>query len=659
MGRAVGVLNLIQAAVFAGGAWWLQSRWGPVAGIAAACAVAQLTAAAALLGARNERIARAASALTLVGTALILGFFLHACAHLISRFGPDAQQTGKTVAGAAALALPWLCAFPLWQVLSGRSPDRKTAAGGAATLLALALPPLVAQTGTAPDQTWPGAGEALVPATEAAFGAWTGSSPVDIPSVAGPATVLLTPWTDGAAGASVRGDGPDLATAIQAAVAALPEADGGRNALVLDVALERWDDGIAPLAVGGGLSKGGGVSPASGWRPGGVTRTQITPLWRVPALKLRGAQPARFESAIATTDGTWRLGAAWTAPEGLTADTAREAALAGARMVMANQAPDGKFSYVVRGPTGARSDRGYNYPRHAGTAWFLARVAVRTGDPEVRAAADLALAWMLKRDNATPQGGSYVADPRRKDGQAWVGTTALAALAAETLDHPIASEWGTLLARSVDDAGQVRGELDRKTGVFAAQAQNPYGQGQTLLALASLVRGGQDDIRPALERASAFSDGPYAPLGAVKMVGLDEHWSCLAALATRDALNTAGGSSLCEAYLAGQPAPALETGFWPSAGPAGGGGEAIVAGAYLFPGGEWDKLAVEYGRLFLASLYRPSDAGFLPKPGRLIGGFRDRPWDLDVRIDSVQHIGCALLGIEAILADRVFPGSLP
>ena len=42
----------------------------------------------------------------------------------------------------------------------------------------------------------------------------------------------------------------------------------------------------------------------------------------------------------------------------------------------------------------------------------------------------------------------------------------------------------------------------------------------------------------------------------------------------------------------------------------------------------------------------------------LLGGFRDNPYRLDVRMDAVQHIGSALLGVEALL-DEVRPGSLP
>ena len=49
----------------------------------------------------------------------------------------------------------------------------------------------------------------------------------------------------------------------------------------------------------------------------------------------------------------------------------------------------------------------------------------------------------------------------------------------------------------------------------------------------------------------------------------------------------------------------------------------------------------------------------LGNPRALLGGFRDTPVRLDVRIDAVQHIGCALLGIEALLSGEELPGSLP
>ena len=84
--------------------------------------------------------------------------------------------------------------------------------------------------------------------------------------------------------------------------------------------------------------------------------------------------------------------------------------------------------------------------------------------------------------------------------------------------------------------------------------------------------------------------------------------------------------------------------------------EAVVAGAYL--NGKHRDEALAYGQWFLRNAYQKTDASLLPNPNNLIGGFRDNPHKLDVRMDAIQHIGCALLGIEALL-DTVYPGSLP
>jgi hypothetical protein len=657
MHRAVGVLNLVQAAVFVGGAVWLGARWAPAAGITGVCAFAQIVAGIALLAARRVRVARVASAATLVGVAVMVGLFLQASGHLVDRFGSDAAATGQLARGVVALALPWFLGFPLWQVLAGRAPDARTAVGAGTVLLALLLPPGIGASTSAPRAVWASVGAERVAAAEAAHALWHGRAATP-PAGAGAATVLLTPWSGGEAGDAVRGDGADLAEAVTAAVRALPAPQGDDAALVLDVATAAWSDGLVPVGVGGRLRADGGQSPTVAWRPGAVKRVGLVPQWKVPQPKPVAGQPARFESAVADASGARALGAAWVAPESLTADSVRQAALEGARHIVENQQLDGKFTYVVRGPSG-KAGKGYNLPRHAGTAWYLARVAERTGDPGVRAGAERALSWMVARDHPTDQGGSFVSDKRRKDGKVWVGTTSLAALAAVTLDHEIAGSWGALLGRSIDERGQVLGEMDRATGTFPAQQQNPYGQGQTLLALATLVRAGHTELEPAMVRAAGFVDGDYAPLGAVRLVGLDEHWSCLAALAVRDVTGVASGEGLCRAYLADGARPSVDGGVWPGSAAAGGRAEAVVAAAVLDPSGPYTADAMEFARLFLASAYRRGDAPFVGRLPKLVGGFRDKPWDLDVRIDGVQHIGCALLGVESLLAGDVYPGSLP
>ncbi|MDP6935657.1 MAG: hypothetical protein QGG40_22245, partial [Myxococcota bacterium] len=305
---------------------------------------------------------------------------------------------------------------------------------------------------------------------------------------------------------------------------------------------------------------------------------------------------------------------------------------------------------------------GYNFPRHAGTAWFLARLAVRTGDAEFLEGASRALDFVERNTTRGPQ-GAYFRDPARDDGKVWAGTTALASLAAALLDHPLAGEWGAYLAASVDERGQVRGnaELEGATGLaFPEQPQNPYGQGQTTLALASLVRAGHEELKPALVRAADFLDGDYAPLAGGRLLVLDEHWTCLAALATREVLGRAAGMEVCRAYLDSQAsrAPRRGSALQPTVAAAGGLAEAVVAAAVLDPDGPYLERAVDYGWLFLRSAYQEGDRPFLGSPTRLLGGFRDRVSKLDVQIDTVQHVGCALLGVEALLSETL-AGSLP
>ena len=118
------------------------------------------------------------------------------------------------------------------------------------------------------------------------------------------------------------------------------------------------------------------------------------------------------------------------------------------------------------------------------------------------------------------------------------------------------------------------------------------------------------------------------------------------------------GADICRAYLAKEAykTPTRDHRLGPNAGAAGGLAEAVVAGAYIDDTYRADALA--YGQWFLQNVYQESDSALLPKPRALLGGFRDNPYRLDVRMDAVQHIGSALLGVEALL-DEVRPGSLP
>jgi hypothetical protein len=652
--RLIGVGNLLQAAAFVALTAWLSPRWMPAGVLMGLAAGLQLVAGLALLLKQHRRAATIASALTLVLVAVLIGLVGHAALHAMTRFGTDAAQIGQFTLLGFLGGVPWFTAWPLWQVLSSRSG----APTGAAALMAVLVPIGSGVLLDRPAEEWAAQPE-QTDAAAAAWEQWTdGRASAVVPPGDGPAIVLLTPWEGGDPGATVYGSGDNLSAAIHEALAHLP-AHTGEDGLVLDVLRQRFRSGLTPPGSGGGITEQGGVSPSVGWRPAVTQSTRVLPTWSMSQPKLRGATPARFDSSIASADGARGLTGGWAADTGTDADAMLAAALAGGQFLARHQRPGGRYAYTVLG--NGTLGRGYNLPRHAGTTWFLARLASRTGDAGVARAAAQGMTYIASQTTTLTDGRAFFADPARDDGKVWVGTTALAALAAAELDHPLAEGFGRFLADAIDERGQVRGELDRTSGVFPPQNQNPYGQGQTLLALAVLVGEGHEDVRPAALRAAAFSDSGYAPLGAGRLVILDEHWACIAAQAAEESLGTPAGMGLCRAYLADAASGTPTNGsvLRPLTGPAGGLAEAVVSAAWLQPESDWTDQAIAYGRLFVRSAYTTADGPLLKDPAAMLGGFRDNLLQLDVRMDGVQHIGCALLGIEALLRREARPGSLP
>lgn len=663
MSRLVAVGNLAQAAALAGLAAWLGARWGLAAVVAGLGAGLQLAAAAAVTLGRL-RAARWCAGATVALGLLVAGLFAQTAVHMATAYGPDAARQGQWVLGGVAAALPWLVGFPLWQWLAGRRPGPEAGRGLVALLLVgvgAALPSGARALVTAPEHRYPAQDpQEIRLAAEATYGAWrTGEPAAGQRDEGGAVEVALTPWAAGRPGTTVRGEGRELAGALEAARASLPAA-GDRAALVLDLAVERWPAGTAlppsQAAVRGGRSP---VTAVQSRQP--TATAWPLPEWRLPTVRADGDGPLlRMESWLVDGDGARPLRNGWTTAPALDADQALAAAVAAGDMLLAHQDAQGRYAYIVEGPSGAEGP-GYNYPRHAGATWFLARLAARTGEARFARAADRGLDMLAEASTRGPEGRAWVRDPRRKDGRAWAGTTALAAMGAAERGHAMAGAWGAFLAATVDTRGGVRGEVVEATGDLPAQPLNPYGQGQVTLALATLVRAGHEELRPATERAGAFLDGGYAPLAAGRLVFLDEHWACLAASALHDVTGRAHGLDLCRGYLATSATRTPVSGdpLAISTGAAGGLAEAVVAGAFLEPQGPHHARALAFGQHFLDSQYQPGDAPLLPRPQALIGGFRDRPWELDVRMDAVQHVGCALLGIEELLRGQRLPGSRP
>nr|MBC8454820.1 hypothetical protein [Deltaproteobacteria bacterium] len=369
MGPLVGLGNLVQAGIYGAGWYWLKERWGLSANIAMGCCVLQMVGAGALF-LRRERIARWCSMICLVGMGLLLGQFYAAADHLTEAYGNDARNIGEKSIQALWLAIPWGFFFPTWQALHGGLKAL------IAPAIAIALPLLFQTNIDGPIQNWPAQVE-YEAAAQAAFFLWNGQD-TPIPDGVGPATVLFTPFEDGKAGKAVRGDGKTLGEAVAAAVARLPPPGGVRSALVMDLARIRYPRGAnVPAGDGGGLSKRSGLSPTVAWRPGNMGNRRVAPKWFLPRPKLGKRDPTKFDSVLVDATGAYLVSGGWTVPPELSADTALEAALAGGRMLAHHQNQAGRYAYKGSGPSGRVSGKGSNFPRHAGTTWFLARLAPR------------------------------------------------------------------------------------------------------------------------------------------------------------------------------------------------------------------------------------------------------------------------------------------
>ncbi len=677
MKRGIGILCILQGAVYVALAVFLGPRWLPLYGVLGVAAALQLGAGAMVLFGRPAAPwVRYAAIGSLVAVTIVVGLYLQAGSHAILHFAKVGAGMGWAVVGGVVAALPWLFFVPVWQLVEVGLGRRWGAASAVSLLVALVLPTAVHMGHQAPIERYPAHDGAAAAAWLHAQ--WRGE-PATAPSGEGPALLVVSVVQESRILDKQVLEGDSLSSALESwrVPSLLPEA-----ALYVDVATAEhrlgtpWisASGVALLPLGehGIRAKARTVGTLELWRSKAVRRAELTPELRVGAIDLRkvpggdAISAVRFSSWLAGADGVIAVQRTWAAPPELSADAVLEAAVAGAEMVVRNQTPDGRFAYIVKGPSGDLG-KGYNYPRHAGTAWYLARAASRTGDPELAAAARLSIDHLGERTFETTEGRAYILDPARTDGKSWVGTTSLALLAALELDYrpDLQASWSAQVLSAVNDEGVVVANFDIDSASWPVQKRISYAQGQGTLAVAAAARAGLPGAQDALERIGEGWEGHYWPVPAGRMFTLGEHWSCSAALVATEALGRPVGWNICEGYLNRDrfAVPDHHGPVQAVAGAAGGGAEAVIARAEYDRRrgvrGRWFDDSMAYARLFLASAYRPGDSPLLGRPGRLIGGFRDNPVKLDVQVDAVQHIGCALFGIERLLRDQDLPGGSP
>lgn len=344
---------------------------------------------------------------------------------------------------------------------------------------------------------------------------------------------------------------------------------------------------------------------------------------------------------------------------------------------------DGTFRYEVRATTMEESTD-YNWVRHAGTVWFLARSARLTGSSLQRLAALRAMRAL--RSSAYQDCGTY-ACIGKGEGEAELGASALGLLAFLELDRG-ASASGSDPSFTVETArlsafllaaqkpnGDFHHLFDRTKGVFVDRYRMYY-TGEAALALA---RFGAVNAGPPGEPATTASAKAldYISSESWRFPGnryytTEEHWTCQALeelwakkpneQALRFCLNWAEviraqrireGEGPAIDVGASRVAPVMAPRLTPVASRA----EALIAILAVLR--RTDRLPRErallaedvHASLSLLAKYQfglsQSTFGLLRNPALLHGAFPTSRTLWDVRIDSVQHAGNAFLDYAA------------
>jgi hypothetical protein len=364
----------------------------------------------------------------------------------------------------------------------------------------------------------------------------------------------------------------------------------------------------------------------------------------------------------------------------------QEKSMQGASYLVRRQRVDGTFQYLDHA-YGEQPSSDYNWPRHAGTTWFLWRANRIKPDSAVEQGARKATEAML-RTRVSCGGALCLADGP----QATLGSNALMLLAlteqGDLENAKRAAEWIVGLQK---ENGDFTHFVSAPSGA-RSDLQVPYYTGEAALGLVHFhekMQAGTPQVqklpvdtryRDAALRAVQFlvTQGWSFPLA--RFYPAEEHWTCQAAAAlertgvpslTMDAaykhcLNWAEAMRF-QQYQAGQ-APATFVGchgvsnvFAPKMTPTASRAEALVA-IYAMAVNRTDtgSMALLHKDLegSIACILRhqlqalPTRTGVGPGPQALSGGFVASLAEDEMRIDYTQHAGMALFGYANVLSNK-------
>jgi hypothetical protein len=361
--------------------------------------------------------------------------------------------------------------------------------------------------------------------------------------------------------------------------------------------------------------------------------------------------------------------------ETMTKDDVRAAVIAGGSYLARGVDAQGRFRYLVDAPTN-RTLSGYDWPRHSGATYFLAQVAALSGDPAIAYATLRAASYV--RDLAIVSCGAY--ECVASGGLADVGSSALATIAfVEVARSHLDASYALLVPKLTAfirsqqrPDGEFMHEYDRGAN-RPVDVQLLYYSGEAALALSrahALLHDARD--LDAATRAVAHLTGPAWSFFGSRYYWGEEHWTCQAmddlmldallanAAPNRKALDfclgwQAFGRKL--QYAAGD-SPFDGDGAYgfgpivtPRFTPAGSRTEAAIATleaarlAGVEPG---DLAALERQirrslALLMRQQFRPGPKHLFADPAAVEGAIPGTAVDWQLRIDYLQHAGCAMV----------------
>ena len=340
---------------------------------------------------------------------------------------------------------------------------------------------------------------------------------------------------------------------------------------------------------------------------------------------------------------------------------------------------DGSYCYEYL-PREDRCSNAYNLLRHAGTTYSLFQIHRRLPDARFAAAAERATDWLRERARPVADDPSRVFLLEGRMAKLGAAGLTLIALVERELaigdgkDRQVMTKLADFIISQQREDGYFASFFDWGPNAEVPPHNSIYYPGEALLGLIRLY---QLDARPRFLSA--------ALLGAEFLVKRRWRWGGVEVQVPPDAWLTQAVAELdtiapepwlrdyayeivrgtdqtmlraeegAEPDFVGGPSGGLAL---PRVTPAGSRSEGLTAAWRMANGrGQHDeagwlrRASLRSARFQLNQQYRRENSYFLPRPERVIGGFRETPTDSMVRIDSVQHNATGLLGVLEMLTE--------